>query len=204
MDENVNEDYNPDDFNVDFEAELDSAFDYLERLSDQDVDKGLDPFISDLTMDDIDEETGYEDDYEDEETYYDDINDIYNDDYDDIKTDNGKLRQRKKPTKEALSRIGRMKRARSAKRNRSKLTRKRNIAMQRRASSGVLAKRAKRYARAVVTAKLLRGRKKSDLSFAEKSRIETRLGKMSKVLSRFAQRGKAVVRKRETMRLSHA
>ena len=80
---------------------------------------------------------------------------------------------------EVLSISGRRKKARDAKRRKMVLKIARKRAKRRMAKSPVLQKRARRSARKAVTDKILKGRKKSEISDVQKASIERRLDRPS-------------------------
>lgn len=80
---------------------------------------------------------------------------------------------------EVLSISGRRKKARDAKRRKMVLKIARKRAKRRMARSPVLQKRARRSARKKITDKILKGRKKSEISDVQKASIERRLDRPS-------------------------
>lgn len=102
---------------------------------------------------------------------------------------------------EVLSRVERIKAGARMKRNTSKRERKLEIALKRRSSSDVLARRARRIAVKTMEAKLAR-RPLNTLSVGEKERIEKRIASMKPLINRLAVRLLPRVRQVEKNRLN--
>ena len=104
-------------------------------------------------------------------------------------------------TDEALTRQQRIARGRIMKRMAKKIARKKKIAMKKMATPEKLEKRARKLARKILTKKILKNRKPSDLSFAEREKLEDKLKKKSAVIGRIARKLKPKVKKAEMERL---
>ena len=104
---------------------------------------------------------------------------------------------------EVLSVQGRMKRRFAARRNRQRLTVARGIAMRRGSTPERLKRRATRGARLMVYKRLLRGRDRSTLPPAEKSRLETMIKRFQPLVNRIAVKLAPQMRRNELKRLSN-
>ena len=102
---------------------------------------------------------------------------------------------------EVLSVQGRMKRRFAARRNRQKLKVARGIALRRGSSPDRLKRRATRGARGMVYKRLLRGRDRSKLPPAERSRLETMVQRFQPLVSRLAVKMLPNMRKMEINRM---
>jgi len=102
---------------------------------------------------------------------------------------------------EVLSVTGRMKRRFAARRNRQKLKVARGIALRRGSSPDRLKRRATRGARGMVYKRLLRGRDRSKLPPAERSRLETMVQRFQPLVSRLAVKMLPNMRKMEINRM---
>lgn len=102
---------------------------------------------------------------------------------------------------EEISRSSRLKKARTLKKYQPKVQRRRAQQMKKRADQKRIRKRSRILARDIVRKKLLRGRNWSDISAAEKSRIESMLNQRKKMISRLTTRVKKDVKRKETERL---
>jgi len=89
---------------------------------------------------------------------------------------------------EALTNVQRIKRARTMKRKAPVLTRKRKIAMRKPLTQDRVKKRSKLRAKNAVIRKITKGRNKSDLSFAERQRVERRLKKKKNMIDRLSRK----------------
>lgn len=107
------------------------------------------------------------------------------------------------PLLEVLSRIERMRAKVRMKRSEQKRERGLRIALKRRSSGAVIAKRARRVAINTLKTKLARKPLK-DLSVVEKERLEARIAKMKPVVTRIASKMLQRVRTVEKSRLEHA
>ena len=103
---------------------------------------------------------------------------------------------------EIMTKMARMKRARTMKTKGKQIARKRKIAMKRKASPEKLKTRAMKKARDIVTKKILKDKDKSDLSLAAKETLEKRLDKKKAVIAKIAKRILPKVRKTENERLA--
>lgn len=103
---------------------------------------------------------------------------------------------------EIMTKMARMKRARTMKTKGKQIARKRKIAMKRKASPEKLKTRAMKKARDIVTKKILKDKDKSDLSLAAKETLEKRLDKKKAVIAKIAKRILPKVRKAENERLA--
>lgn len=116
------------------------------------------------------------------------------------------FRQRKtediEDTDEALSRQGRLQRARSFRKNKAKIQRGRKIASRRMASPEKLKKRARKAARTTIFNKLSKDVPKADMTLSRKMEIEKRLESpmMKKKIDRLAVKMLKDVRKKEMER----
>lgn len=104
---------------------------------------------------------------------------------------------------EVLTPQQRMRRKLIMRRLAPRLARARKISMKRRAGQDILMRRARALARKKVAKKLLGGRNKADVSFAEKSRVEKVLAKRSKMIDRLAMKFLPLVRKKQAERFAH-
>lgn len=103
---------------------------------------------------------------------------------------------------EALSVVQRVKRAQIMKRHKAILKVARRRAMQRRANKKVLNKRARRDAISFMKTKLSGGQKASDLSYAQKARVEDLIKKRKGAVARLAKRLVNKEREKESDRFS--
>ena len=103
---------------------------------------------------------------------------------------------------EVMSKATRMKKARMMKMKGKQIARKRKIAMKRKASPEKLKKRAMKKARDIVAKKLLKDKKKSDLSIAGRETLEKRLAKKKGVIAKIAKRILPKIRSAENERLA--
>lgn len=127
-------------------------------------------------------------------TWYDQVF-LYNDD---------ELEYDEEALDEALSPQARIKKRQSFARSRGKRNVARNIKLKRASSIQVLQKRAKLAARRVLYKRLLRGRDKSSLSAAEKSRVEQQVSRMKYLQTTLATRLLPKMRKIEQNRIASA
>lgn len=104
-----------------------------------------------------------------------DIIDLY--DEEELVHDKDKEKDEKQIS-EAISAQSRIKKSMNMKRSSTKINKAREIKLRRTSSLDVLKRRAKLAARRLLMKRLLRGRKKTDLSASEKDRIESQLQKM--------------------------
>lgn len=104
---------------------------------------------------------------------------------------------------EALTPAQRAKRARTMKRIAPKIARARKRAMKRRAGKEKLMQRAIKAARKMVEKKLLAGKDKADLAFAQRSALEKKVAKKKSAIQRIAKRLLPKIKKAETERLSN-
>jgi protein subunit release factor A len=102
---------------------------------------------------------------------------------------------------EIMSKSARMKRSRMMKTKGKQIARKRKIAMKRRATPDKLKSRALKKARDIITKKILKDRKKSELSMAAKEALEKKLNKKKAVIKRIAKKLLPKVRGAEAERL---
>ena len=103
---------------------------------------------------------------------------------------------------EVMSKVARMKRAMMMKTKAKMIARKRMIAMKRKASPEKLKKRAMKKARDILTQKLLKTRKKADLSISGKESLEKKLSKKKAVIAKIARKILPQVRKSESDRMA--
>lgn len=186
----------------------------MDEVEDEfDIDDEIDSVVDGLNPEDL---IGY-DDEEAEQDYddffgdfdfsdhidfdLDDLDFALNADEDELEDDDDELKE-SEILSEKLSKLGRIKLARSMKRRSAILSRKREISSKKRATREVLLKRAVIAAKNKVRNKLLKGRKYNELSVSEKEAIEKRLKTMQPVIKRLSQKMIAIVRKREADRLS--
>jgi len=104
-------------------------------------------------------------------------------------------------TDEALTRQQRIARGRQMKRLAKKIARKKKIAMKKMATPEKLERRARKLARKILTKKILKNRVPSELSYAEREKLEDKLKKKSAVIARIARKLKPKVKKAEMERL---
>lgn len=102
---------------------------------------------------------------------------------------------------EIMSKSARMKRSRMMKTKGKQIARKRKIAMKRRATPEKLKSRALKKARDIITKKILKDRKKSELSIAGREALEKKLNKKKTVIKRIAKKILPKVRGAEAERL---
>ena len=107
-------------------------------------------------------------------------------------------------TNEALTRQQRLARGRQMKRLAKKIARKKKIAMRKMASPEKLERRARKLARKILTKKILKNRTPSDLSYAEREKLEIKLKKKAGAIARIAKKLKPKVKKAEMERLKRA
>lgn len=103
---------------------------------------------------------------------------------------------------EVLSKSARMKRSRLLKVKSFQIARKRKLAMKKKASPEKLKVRALKKARELITKKILKNRKKSDLSLSSREQLEKRLSKKKAVIKRIAKKILPKVRSAETQRIA--
>lgn len=104
------------------------------------------------------------------------------------------------PVGEALSLQQRLKRARSLRKNKSKIRMGRLRAKRRVASLPILKKRSRRAARNIVLKKITKGIPKSELTYARKQEIEKKLERMGGRIDRIAKKLLPKIRKAELAR----
>lgn len=109
----------------------------------------------------------------------------------------------KKILDEALTPAQRAKRGRTMKRLAPKVARARKRAMKRRAGKEKLMQRATKAARKIIEKKLLAGKNKADLAFAQRSALEKKVAKKKSAIQRIAKRLLPKIKKKETERLSN-
>ena len=102
---------------------------------------------------------------------------------------------------EIMSKSARMKRSRMMKSKGKQIARKRKIAMKRRATPEKLKSRAMKKARDIITKKILKDRKKSELSIAGREALEKKLNKKKTVIKRIAKKILPKVRGAESERI---
>ena len=102
---------------------------------------------------------------------------------------------------EIMSKSARMKRSRMMKSKGKQIARKRKIAMKRKASPEKLKSRAMKKARDIITKKILKDRKKSELSIAGREALEKKLNKKKTVIKRIAKKILPKVRGAESERI---
>ena len=102
---------------------------------------------------------------------------------------------------ELLSRGERIKKARKLKMLSKIIARKRKIKMRRKKSSDELQKKAGRDARAFVKKRIIKGKSLSDLSIAEKERLEKMLAKKKGLVKKLTKRLLPAARKKEAERI---
>ena len=102
---------------------------------------------------------------------------------------------------EIMSKSARMKRSRMMKTKGKQIARKRKIAMKRRATPEKLKSRAMKKARDIITKKILKDRKKSELSIAGREALEKKLNKKKTVIKRIAKKILPKVRGAESERI---
>ena len=102
---------------------------------------------------------------------------------------------------EIMSKSARMKRSRMMKSKGKQIARKRKIAMKRRATPEKLKSRALKKARDIITKKILKDRKKSELSIAGREALEKKLNKKKTVIKRIAKKILPKVRGAESERI---
>ena len=103
---------------------------------------------------------------------------------------------------EIMSKMARMKRARMMKVKGKQIARKRKLAMKRKADPEKLKTRAMKKARDMVAKKLLKDKKKSDLSIAGRETLEKKLAKKKAVIAKIARKILPKVRSAENERLA--
>ena len=103
---------------------------------------------------------------------------------------------------EALTRAQRIKRGQMMKRMAKKIARKKKIAARKMATPEKLERRARKLARKILIKKLLKNRNPSDLSFAEREKLEDKLKKKQAAIGRIARKLKPKVKKAEKERLA--
>ena len=96
---------------------------------------------------------------------------------------------------EALTTAQRVKARQRFRRLKAKIRRGQERAKKKVASPEVIDKRAQKQARNIVIKKLLKGKDKSDLSFAARTELEKRVDKKKNVIDRLAKKLKPAVRK---------
>jgi len=102
---------------------------------------------------------------------------------------------------EVMSKSTRMKKSRMMKSKGKQIARKRKIALKRRATPEKLKSRALKKARDIITKRILKDRKKSELSISGRERLEKRLDKKKTVIKRIAKKILPKVRGAEAERL---
>lgn len=102
---------------------------------------------------------------------------------------------------EVMSKSTRMKKSRMMKAKGKQIARKRKIALKRRATPEKLKSRALKKARDIITKRILKDRKKSELSISGRERLEKRLDKKKTVIKRIAKKILPKVRGAEAERL---
>ena len=103
---------------------------------------------------------------------------------------------------EALTRAQRIKRGQMMKRMAKKIARKKKIAARKMATPEKLERRARKLARKILIKKILKNRNPSDLSFAEREKLEDKLKKKQAAIGRIARKLKPKVKKAEKERLA--
>ena len=102
---------------------------------------------------------------------------------------------------EVMSKSTRMKKSRMMKSKGKQIARKRKIALKRRATPEKLKSRALKKARDIITKRILKDRKKSELSIAGREALEKKLNKKKTVIKRIAKKILPKVRGAESERL---
>ena len=102
---------------------------------------------------------------------------------------------------EIMSKSTRMKRSRMMKSKGKQIARKRKIAMKRRATPEKLKSRAMKKARDMIAKRILKDRKKSELSIAGREALEKKLNKKKTVIKRIAKKILPKVRGAESERI---
>lgn len=121
-----------------------------------------------------------------------------------VDDENGEVKEsfELKPLSEVLSRVERMRAKIKMRRSEAKRERAEKIALKRRSSGAVLAKRARRVAVKTLEKRLAR-KPLNTLSVGEKERLEARIARMGPVITRLAAKMIPRVRKVEKERLEH-
>jgi hypothetical protein len=101
---------------------------------------------------------------------------------------------------EALTIQQRMKRSRLMKAKSVIIARKRERALNRKADSNTLQKRAQKTDRNIIAKKMLQGRDKSELSLSSRENLEKKLGKKKGVINKIAKKLLPQIRKKEVER----
>ena len=101
---------------------------------------------------------------------------------------------------EALTIQQRMKRSRVMKAKSGIIARKLERALNRKADSKTLQKRAQKTARNIIAKKMLQGRDKSELSLSSRENLEKKLGKKKGVINKIAKKLLPQIRKKEVER----
>ena len=102
---------------------------------------------------------------------------------------------------EVMSKMARMKRSRMMKTKGKMIARKRKIAMKRKANPEKLKKRAAKKAREIIAKKILKDKKKSDLSLAGRETLEKKLAKKKAVIAKIAKKILPKIRSAEAERI---
>lgn len=126
------------------------------------------------------------------------------DEFNVVDDENGEVKEsfEMEPLSEVLSRVERMRAKIKMRRSEAKRERAEKIALKRRSSGAVLAKRARRVAVKTLEKRLAR-KPLNTLSIGEKERLEARIARMGPVITRLAAKMIPRVRKIEKERLEH-
>jgi|TARA_R110002167_G_scaffold185090_1_gene385657 hypothetical protein len=102
---------------------------------------------------------------------------------------------------EALTLQQRMKRSRIMKAKSGMIARKRERALNKKADSKTIQKRAQKTARNIISKKMLQGRDKSELSLSSRETLEKKLGKKKSIINKIAKKLLPQLRKKEVERI---
>ena len=109
--------------------------------------------------------------------------------------------KKEKTMEEALTLQQRVKRSRIMKQKSKIIARKRKLALNKRAGTEKLKKRASKAARKIVQDKLLKDRDKSELSFTGRERLEKMVDKKQPLIKKIAKKLLPKIREKENERL---
>ena len=102
---------------------------------------------------------------------------------------------------EAVTMATRMKMKKAMKKNKAKIALGRKRAAKKLASPEKLKKKANKAAREVLTKKILKGKKKGDLSFAARSDLEKKLAKKKGAIQKIAKKLLPTIKKKDRAKL---
>lgn len=138
---------------------------------------------------------------------WEDVEDMYDEDEfendEDDEEENEEDESEKEEVKEALSASMRLKKRQTFARSKAKRNIARGLKLRRASDPATLQKRARMAARRALYRRFLKGRNKSQLSAAEKDRLEAQVTRLKSVMSTIAQRMLPKIRSIEQKRLAH-